>query len=398
MSGKINKLGLITAPGYPEKLITEIKDDLPELLSYYVDDQCEWKIELTVDSLTGGTDNSEEVLREVVKFKSKNEWDFTVAITDLPLLKNKKVIIAEALEEECIALISLPGLGAVPLGRRIRDSILQLVNEMTFDSSEEGRAEAEKRLQKKDRENKKNLKNRHPKRLVGRHGFDRLSPIKREAPEENEEHIDVRFKVDSYFGSAIRLLTGMVRANRPWTLFPSFIKVIILAFTTGAYALVFPTLWTLSNEYSPWRMLLLTVISISAMVTWIITAHKLWEKKSSSNQTDYIRNLYNTTTALTLFVSVSLYYSLLFILFSVAVIILIPISLLQSEVSGEVGYINYFYIAWTATSISTIIGALGSALEEEEVVLSSTYGYRQRQRYQYIKDRREKEEETKENE
>ncbi|TDL31065.1 hypothetical protein E2R51_14810 [Jeotgalibacillus sp. S-D1] len=391
MSEPVKSLGIITAPGYPEKLIGSIKDGLPELLRYYVDDQYNWKIEFYVDSLTGGTANSEEVLDEVIKFKSKHQWDFTVALTDLPLLKGKKVVIAEALEKECVALISLPGLGAAPLSRRIRDSILQLVNEMAYDSSEEGRAEAEHRLQQKDKKTDKKLKNRNPKKLVGRHGFDRISPIKREAPEENEEHIDVRFKVDSRFGSALRLLTGMVRANRPWAMFPAFMKVIMIAFTTGAYALVFPTLWLLSNEYSVGRLLLLSLVSITAMVAWIIIAHNLWEKKSTTRQTDYMRKLYNTTTALTLLVSVCLYYSLLLIIFSMTVVLFIPMSLLQSEVSPEVGIINYFYIAWTATNISTIVGALGSALENEEVVLSSTYGYRQRQRYESIKEKVEEE-------
>jgi len=53
-----------------------------------------------------------------------------------------------------------------------------------------------------------------------------------------------------------------------------------------------------------------------------------------------------------------------------------------------------FYITWTATSISIIIGALGSALENEEVVLSSTYGYRQ-QRYKTAKDSKDGEDDSK---
>ncbi|TFE00529.1 hypothetical protein [Jeotgalibacillus salarius] len=393
MSDSYYTLGLITAPGYPSELVGTIKSDLPDLLAYYVDDTRKWKIDCKVDSLTGGTDQSDEVMKSIIEKRSENEWDFTVALTDLPLLKMKKAIIAEAYQEEGVALISLPGLGAVPLARRVRDSILQLVNEMFYTSTEEGREKAEVRLEHKDQQEDRNLKNRDPKRLVGRRGIDKLSPIKRETP-EGTENIDVQFKVNSYGGSMLRLVTGMVRANQPWAMFPSFKKVIMIAFTTGTYALVFPTLWLLSNDYSVWRMFMLSVISILAMVFWIISAHNLWEKKRVTEKEVHIRKLYNATTFLTLFTSVCLYYGLLFILFSIAVMVLIPMSLLQSEVSPDTGYINYFYIAWTATSVATIIGALGSALEDEEVVLSSTYGYRQRQRYETIREMEEEKEEN----
>ncbi|MFB1083425.1 hypothetical protein [Jeotgalibacillus sp. JSM ZJ347] len=391
MSGSNYTLGLIAAPGYPKELIDSLKAELPELLDYYVDDNRDWKIDCSIDSLTGGTDQSDEVMKAILSKRKENEWDFTVALTDLPLLFGKKAIIAEAYEEENIALISLPGLGAVSLSRRVRDSILQLVNEMFYTTSEEGREKAEKRLEQKDKTENKDLKTRNPKRLVGKKGFDKISPIQRETPEDTE-NIDVRFKVNSYAGSALRLLTGMVRANKPWVMFSSFKKVIMLAFTTGAYALVFPTLWMLSHEYSIWRMFLLSNISILAMVFWIISAHQLWEKKQVTQTAPHLRKLYNATTFLTLLTSVLLYYMLLFILFSFAVVLFIPMGLLQSEVSPDVGYVNYFYIAWTATSIATIIGALGSALEDEEVVLSSTYGYRQRQRYDEIREMMEEEE------
>ncbi len=118
--------------------------------------------------------------------------------------------------------------------------------------------------------------------------------------------------------------------------------------------------------------------------------------KKNGGGNDYIRKLYNAATFFTLLFTVIMYYFILFILFSVAVIVLIPMGMLESQLTGSIGYINYFYIAWTATSVSTIIGALGSALENEEVVLASTYGYRQRQRYEKIKKSEEEKKEAKE--
>ncbi|CDQ20663.1 hypothetical protein [Halobacillus karajensis] len=390
MSKSTKKIGLITAPGYPKELGEKLNKQLPDLLSYYVEDRYDWDVKYMVDPLTGATEESSEVLRATLEKKSEEGWDFAVCMTDLPLFKGKRPIIAEAYEEGNVALISLPGLGSTPMFKRVRESILQLVNEMYYGSSEKDRKQAEERIQSKDNKHEDELKNKNSKRLIGKRGVDILSRIQRETPDDDESNIDVRFTVKSQISGALRLLTGMVRANRPWAMFPAFMKVIIIAFTTGAYALVFPTLWMLSDNYGVWRMFMLSISSILAMVGWIILAHKLWEKPNE-NRADYLRKLYNTATILTLLVTVTLYYFLLFLLFSVAVIAIIPMGMLESQLSGDVGYINYFYIAWTATSVSTIIGALGSALEKEEVVLSSTYGYRQQQRYKQIKEAEEEE-------
>ncbi|MFG6116154.1 hypothetical protein ACGTN9_13315 [Halobacillus sp. MO56] len=394
--GKSTKtLGLITAPGYPDELREKLQQQLPDLLSYYVDDNYEWDVAYTVDALTGVTEDSNEVLSATLDKRKDNAWDFAITLTDLPFFNDKKPIVAEAYVQEHVALISLPGLGSTPMFKRIRESILQLANEMYYGSSDEDRERAEQRIQAKNGDQHKELKNKSSTRLVGKRGFERFSPLQRETPYESESNIDVRFTVKSRFSGALRVLSGMVRANRPWAMFPSFMKVIIIAFTTGSYALVFPTLWQLSNNYGIWRMFMLSIASILAMVGWIILAHKLWEKPND-NHASYLRKLYNTATVLTLLVTVSMYYFFLFLLFSIAVIALIPMGLLQSQLTGSVGYINYFYIAWTATSVSTIIGALGSALENEDVVLSSTYGYRQRQRYEQIQESEEEKQEAEE--
>ncbi|WP_163527262.1 MFS transporter [Halobacillus ihumii] len=395
MSKSTKTLGLITAPGYPNSLVKSFKNELPDLLKYYVNENYEWNLEYIEDALTGGTGNSSEVIRATLDKKNNEEWDFAISLTDLPLLKGKKPIVAEAFEEENVALISLPSLGSAAMYKRIRESILQLVNEMYYGVSDEDREQAEQRIQAKDDDAHEELKNKKSTRLVGKRVFEVLSPIQRETPEENESKIDVRFTIKSRMSGALRILTGMVRANRPWSMFPAFMKVIIFAFTTGSYALVFPTLWKLSNSYSTWRMFMLSIICILAMVIWIILAHQLWEKKNGGGN-DYIRKLYNAATFFTLLFTVIMYYFILFILFSVAVIVLIPMGMLESQLTGSIGYINYFYIAWTATSVSTIIGALGSALENEEVVLASTYGYRQRQRYEKIKKSEEEKKEAKE--
>ncbi|MFD1334429.1 hypothetical protein ACFQ4N_02390 [Oceanobacillus iheyensis] len=386
-------IGLISAPGYPNHIAAKLKEELPNLLEFYVDDDCEWEVQYIEDPLTG-TGESNDILNATKATKNNNHWDFGVCLTDLPLFKDKRLIIAEANQEENIALISMPSLGSTMMIKRLRESILQLVNEMYYGSSDVDREKAELHLQSMNEEHKE-LKNKSSTRLIGKRLLERISPIERETPDKHENQgecdVDVRFTVPRKWSIAIRIINGMVRANRPWSLFPTFMKVIMIAFTTGAYALVFPTLWQLSDFYSLPRMLILMFIAITSMVGWIILAHKLWERPQDGKD-DYVRKLYNATTVLTLLATVCLYYLILYILFTIAVNIFIPIELLEAQINEEVNFTSYLYIAWLATSIATIIGALGSALEDEDVVLSSTYGYRQRQRHKQVKEQREQEE------
>lgn len=95
-----------------------------------------------------------------------------------------------------------------------------------------------------------------------------LAPFRRiEPPDEGMRSmgVDVRFVAPRVSGHP-RLLTGMVLANRPWELLPSFKGALAAAFATRAYALVTPTIWTLSDTVGWSRHLLLMVVAIVAMV------------------------------------------------------------------------------------------------------------------------------------
>ncbi|MGP4073528.1 hypothetical protein ACTWQB_13340 [Piscibacillus sp. B03] len=387
MSSSVNKVKLITAPGFADDVVNEIKGELPSLLEYYVDDQVKWDFEHVTDPLTGSTGDAREILESILKNVKEDEKDFLVCLTDLPLFHKSKVVVAEAYEQENIALLSMPGLGSTPMVKRIKASIIQLVNEMYYGTSEDGATRLRDKIKEAGKEGLKVVDGY----LVGNKGFEKFSPVRRETPQNGEKNIDVRFTIPSKFWGGLRILTGMVRANRPWRMFPSFVKVLVVAFATGAYALVFPSLWHLTNQYELWRMILLSFISISAMVSWIIVAHKLWE--SPRMETNNLkRMLYNIATVCTLIISVALFYLNLYLFFLIAVFLFIPIGLIEAQIGTEVSYQYYFLIAWVITSFATIIGALGTALESEETILSATYGYRQKQRYEQLKKKEEEEE------
>ncbi|TFB22834.1 hypothetical protein E3U55_06245 [Filobacillus milosensis] len=392
-NGSNNNIKLITAPGFANDIVDEIKDELPSLLKVYIDDSCEWEINHVTDSLTGSTGNSRQILESILENIKEGDKDYLICLTDLPLFHNKKVVVSEAYEEENIAILSLPGLGSTPMVKRIRSSIIQLVSEMYFGSSDQDREQAEKRLKDKIKEDgKTGLKLVDGQIIAGHKGFEKFSPIRRETPQNGEQNIDVRFTIPSKILGAIRILTGMVRANRPWRMFPAFVKVLVVAFATGSYAVVFPTIWKHTSNYDLWRLITLTVVAILAMILWVMAAHKLWEKPYSKTN-NRLRMLYNIATLFTLLISVTLFYLNLFLMFLVAVFLFIPLETLELQIGESATYVSYIYIAWTITSFATIIGGLGTALESEETILTGTYGYRQRQRYEYLKEKKDEEEE-----
>lgn len=177
----------------------------------------------------------------------------------------------------------------------------------------------------------------------------------------------------------VRLLSGMVRANRPWRLVTGLSKVLVGAFATGAFALATSTIWLFADMMGPWRMSAATLLSISAMVLWLILDHRLWERPASPAERER-SVLYNTTTVVTLIIGVAVLHVALFGLLLLTACIALPPQLLSSTLGHPVSLSDYLTLAWLLASIATIGGALGSGLEDDAAVTDAAYGVRQRQR------------------
>src|SRR5690625_6286784 len=72
----------------------------------------------------------------------------------------------------------------------------------------------------------------------------------------------------------------MTYDNQPWKIMGSLKSVIAVAFGSGAYGMIFPTLWMISYNYSPWRLGLLSILAILGLGLWIIQGHDLWETET----------------------------------------------------------------------------------------------------------------------
>ncbi|HLQ98596.1 MAG TPA: 5,10-methylene-tetrahydrofolate dehydrogenase, partial [Candidatus Dormibacteraeota bacterium] len=85
----------------------------------------------------------------------------------------------------------------------------------------------------------------------------------------------------------------------------------------------------------------------------------------------------------TLLISLTFYFIVLYMMFLTAGLVLLPPDyILQNIGAKEVGIWFYLELAWFATSLSTVVGAIGAGFQDKSIIQESTYGYRQRFRFQ----------------
>jgi hypothetical protein len=237
-------LGLLAAPGLPTEIAEELAADLPPLLAERVTDAVSWRVPVLTEPeathLTSGLDaidlGRERMLR--------HGWDLAVCVTAAPLRIGRRPIVADASATHGVALISLPALGAMQTRRRARDAVIRLVDGLVGESLETGHGVAGRRVR------------------VGRRLAELAAPIRAvEAPDVDD--VDLRFVAAVARGN-LRLLTGMIRANRPWRLIVRLSRALAAAAAAVALALVTSDLWKLSDALDWIRLLALMVLSVGA--------------------------------------------------------------------------------------------------------------------------------------
>lgn len=368
------KVGLIPSPGLSANLINKIVSKLNLHFEKEINPNVDWEFEIKVNIFVGAAEYVNETINKAVKMKEDNAWDYAVCITDLPSFSGRRAVIADIDTKSDVGLISLPSFGAFPLKKRIVKALTYIVELMYKQSRKDVEEEVTKNI-----------------------NWNFLfSNIKRVTPEE-DRNTDIRFILQSRIIGWLRVLTGMVYANRPWLAIGAFKKILTLAFATGIYISIFSTPWQLSVAYTPLRFIVLMILSMTGMVVWINFAHKLWEKPSSKSQSQY-RKLYNVTTIMTLIVITIINYLVLFVLFIISTSLFVPEGIFEAAtIDGVNGSLeNFVRLAWLTTSLALLVGAVGATVEKEEKIREVTYSYRQINRYYEIEKQEESDDQSNE--
>jgi hypothetical protein len=357
-------VGLVADPGTPTDLAQELAEELPELLAAKVDDSHEWVIEVHSSPFSAQTEDSGTLVGRVARRARQEGWDIAIGLTELPIRAGGRPLVADASASQRAAVISLPALGGLRMRSRARVALIDLIHALHSDQNqvEAGAAKLARKW---------------------------TSPF-RTSPAD-DDLVDVRL-VGTLARGRMRLLLGMVRANRPWKLLPGLAKAMTAALATSAVATLNTTMWQVSDNLGTPRLVLAMVGSIALLVTWLIIDAELWERVENPTPDEREKAwFYNGSTVLTLLVGVGVCYVCLLVLnFLLAAFVLRP-ALLAHVFGHPVGIGNYLTLSWLVSSAATAGAALGSSLETDDAIRAAAYGRRERERRQFLIDEAEAE-------
>jgi hypothetical protein len=285
-------------------------------------------------------------MQTVREWLENEHWDVAICLTDLPLQSDGRPVVAAADADHRVGLISLPALGPAAPRERTREAIVRLIGELLA-SRGEGAAEPEAP------------------------GGSPLSDVDRVVSGSG-----VRLVTTPALGT-IRLVAGMVRANRPWRLVLGLLSALTAAVATAALANLNSTVWRVADSLDAPRLLILTLASLAAMVIWLVMIHKLW-RRTSAQMTRRQATLFNLTTVSTLLIGVGTLYVGLFMFNVITSALVIDSHPLSSTIGHPAGVVDHLRIAWFVSSVATVGGALGSGLESNAAVRAAAYRYQPR--------------------
>ncbi|WP_020497210.1 hypothetical protein [Sciscionella marina] len=331
-------LGLVTDPDLPTTIGTKLTEDITEWLRERTGRS--WRVDLMSDPVAAGEADSARILDAVTEYREAQDWTYAICVTDLPLLLRDRPLLAETDSGRGTAMISLPAVGGLGARRGLRQVVLRLLGDLLDETAPALR-----------------------------------SSVRRASLEEGH-----RYTVAPGPGWP-RLIGGMVRANRPWRLIFGLSSALAAALATSAFGLSSSTIWQIGDLLDPVRRVLAAVASVVLLVSWLIAAHRLWERgKHRASGFRRLAVLYNASTVVTLFVGVGVLYLGLFAINLGIAAFLVPESLLSSTLGHPVGTGTYLSLAWGFTTMGVIAGAMGSSLESDAAVRQAAYGYREEQR------------------
>jgi hypothetical protein len=339
MPAEPSSILLIADPGAPAEIAKRLSASLPDVLtnSDAADDQWDVSVRRHAYPIDEHAEVSEVV--ETVDPSGETE-DIVIYLTDLPRRRGTTPVIADISVPNRFGLISIPGVGGVFIDRRVRNLARTVVAEVTDQS--------------------------------------RKRPSVKRLTRMQDDGV-VRYVAPSPL-ARLRLLAGMVYANRPWRLVTGMSKVMMASFATGAVSLAYPTIWQLSATMGPWRLGVTSFLASAALIAWLIIEHDLWERPKSAHERDRAV-LYNASTLVTLTIGVVIFHAGLFILLLVTAWWTLPPQLVAQNIGRPFGLSALLLMTWLVAAVATLGGALGSGMEDDEAVKAATYGARQRQRF-----------------
>jgi hypothetical protein len=346
-------VGLLATPGLPAEIAENLTPELSARLNELYP-EVEWAVPLEVDALVVPPAGTTELVDAAHQRLLGEDWELAVSLTDLPLRVGRRTVVAHASPTHRVAVVSLPGLGPARLRPNALETATGMIRVLTGEAADVESADGDGSA--------RSIRMR--RRLVD------LAELADQDPTSGPTGLAALAR-----GGRLRLLIGMVRANRPWRLAVRLYRALVAALAAVAFALVTPDLWRISNSLGSVRLTVIAILAVAFTVLSLIAAHGLWERHGASKAEDQVL-LFNAATASTLLIGVLSLYLALFLFSLGGAGLLITPHLLSQQLGSDVSLADYLRLAWLASSLAMIGGALGAGLETNEAVREAAYAYR----------------------
>lgn len=344
-------VGLLASPGSAAELTAGLVAEVADRLAAQLPG-ARWKVEFVIDRLVEPPTDLAEVISAGRRMLLDRGWHLVVCVTDLPLQTARRPVIAHVSAAHGVAVLSLPALGPVAVRRRAVETIVRLAGHLLGDTGQAAGSGGRRRpLARMVRRRMLELGRRVE---LGEHGMGLVARV---------------------VTGNIWLLLGMLRANRPWRLAARLVRAMVAAVAVGVFALVTSDIWRLSGYLGPLRLTIIGLGSVAATSVTIMIATGLWERSPRRSAREQVI-LFNIVTAVTVGIGVAVLYAAIFVAMLAAALLLVPAGLLGIVLRHPAGVADQVQLAWLATSLATLGGALGAALETRETVREAAYTYR----------------------
>jgi hypothetical protein len=325
-------IGLLVTRDHRD-LVDRLLSELRKTLRERVDRDVDWSVEVVeahpADAAAGPTELIENVRRRLLE----RGWHLAIGLTDLPLRDGPTPVLSHVSASHRVGLISLPALGAVQRDERLLHAVVDIVQLLIQDER----------------------------------GRDELSvPVAGAARAGT-----MRFTARVVRGN-LRVLTGMIRANRPTRVMARLSRSATAALGTGTYALTSANLWTVADRSSWTRLATVGALAMAIVLVTLVIAHDLWERADDPLARERVV-LFNAVTVITLAIGIATLYLALFVGMSLAGGVILPPAAIEQQLDHSVGVETYLRIAWLVASVAALGGAFGSLLESHEAVRAAAY-------------------------
>jgi hypothetical protein len=356
--GQELRIGLLAAPGVTQELAEEFADTLPTLLEGRFPG-LRWEVIASSNALvSAGAGPDVDLVAFTREQMLSHHWQIGICLTDAPLHIGRRPVTAHLSVSLGVGVVSVPALGAVDIKDRVRQTVLRIIEDLlTGGPNRAGRGRRGRGLN-------------HVRARV-QELQELSSPVGRASVEDEQT---IRFVTATGQGN-LRLLIGMVRANRPWRLVIGLSRCLVAALGVSAFGLTSPPIWMIADTMNPTRMSLLALVSLTGISSTLIVAHHLWENATTPEVRPRAA-LINLTTIVTVILGVLTLYLAMLIIALVCDTTVIAPAVIQRQLQHPVGFASFVKIAWVVTSLATLGGALGAALESGAAVREAAYGYR----------------------